>query len=171
MRRLVILMCMTILSVCAFAGGSVKVNKGKASFLKTDAKVSIVFDWSEAKYDNKEALKDHLKDYDKMVKLGETAFSEGFSKKAKTVSIATEDNGSYRIDVKVTNLDMFFSAMSIVPGYKFKIWATVTVTNLTTNEVECVAVADEIKGGRDFSIDDSYKKCLTLLGEDVATMK
>lgn len=171
MKRLMIFVCMTIMSVCAFAGGSVKVSKGNAAFLKTDAKVSIVFDWTEAKYSDKEALKDHLKDYEKMVQMGETAFSEGFSKKAKKVTVATEGKGNYRIDVKITNLDMFYSVMSIVPGYKFKVWATVTVTNLTSNEVECVAVADEIKGGRDFSIDDSFKKCMTLLGEDVATMK
>lgn len=73
--------------------------------------------------------------------------------------------------VKFSNFDKFFSAMSIVPGNKHKIWGEITVVDKKTNEVICVFKVDEFKGGRDFSIFDSFKESMSDLGSDLAGKK
>jgi hypothetical protein len=60
---------------------------------------------------------------------------------------------------------------SIVPGNKHKIWAEITVTDKGSGEVICTYNVKEFKGGRDFSIFDSFKEAMRDLGSELAQTK
>lgn len=171
MKKILTLLCMAFVCICAHAGKNVTVTQGSTDFLKESVKLGVTFDWSQAKYDNNGDIEEKLKDFDKMKTYAQTSFIAGFNANAKKARIIEEGDTDYSIVVKVTNVDMFFSAMSIIPGYKFKVWATVTVKNVKTGEMVCEVIADEVKGDRDFKIDDSYRKCMKLLGELIAKAK
>ena len=61
--------------------------------------------------------------------------------------------------------------MSLVPGHKHKVWGTVAVIDVLTNSAVCEATFEELTGGRDFAIDDSFFKCMSDLGKAVSKIK
>ena len=102
--------------------------------------------------------------------VAEKAFKDGFNENSKKVKIADSD-AKYRFDVKITNLDKYYGVMSLVPGYKHKAWGTITVVDVLTNATVCEMTFEELTGGRDFAIDDSFIKCMSDLGKAVAKTK
>lgn len=172
MKKIYLTFCMAIIAVLAFAGG-IKVSKGKAAYMKKDGKISVVFDWSDAKWDKEKPIKEQwAEEYDTYIEAGEAQFIEGFNKKSKKVKIVKDESSSdYVMNVKFTNIDRFYSMMSVVPGNKHRISAEITITDKTTGEVICTYNANEFKGGRDFSIFDSYKEAMLDLGTELAETK
>ena len=77
----------------------------------------------------------------------------------------------YRFDVKITNMDKYYGVMSLVPGYKHKTWGTIAVVDVSTNAPVCEVTFEELTGGRDFAIDDSFLKCMSDLGKALAKIK
>lgn len=170
MKRFYCSMIVMLFSVIAFAGSPIKVSNGKTSFLKESAKACVTFDWSAAKWDNGKTLKEHWgNNYEMLIKAGAESFIKGFdavSKKLKT----SDAEGKYLFDIKITNVDEFFSAMSVVPGHKHKVWATIDVIEKANNNKVCEIKVESFKGGRDFSIDDSFKECMSDLGKSIAKL-
>ena len=161
MKRFYVTFCMALITMFAFAGG-IKVSKGKASFMKTEGKIFVVFDWTNAKWDNDKSVKEQ----------GEAHFVEGYNKESKKVKIIKDESSAdYIMTVKFTNFDRFYSMMSVVPGNKHKIWAVITVVDKKNGEVICEYNVKEFKGGRDFSIFDSYTESMSDLGSELAETK
>lgn len=173
MKKIFITLFMFVISFVSVYAGDLKVVDGKASYIKTGGTATVVFNWSEAQWDFKEPFKQHCGDeYQKYVSDGEKAFLEGFNSAKKPLQITTTDqsNVQYVISIDLTNFDEFFSAMSVVPGHKHKVWATVTVKDASGNMM-CKYSVTEFKGGRDFSIFDSFTEMMRDFGKALANQK
>lgn len=171
MKKLAITMLVLCTCIGAYAGNPMKVTSGNGKFLKETATATVTFDWSQAQWNNEKPLAEQWGDeYQKLVAAGEKAFKEGFNENSKKVKIADSD-AKYRFDVKITNLDKYYGVMSLVPGYKHKAWGTITVVDVLTNAAVCEMTFEELTGGRDFAIDDSFIKCMSDLGKAVAKTK
>ena len=172
MKKLYLTFCMTMIVAFAFAGG-IKVSKGKATYMKNEGKMFVVFDWADAQWNNEMPVKEQWKEeYDAYVENGEAQFIEGFNKKSKKVMIVKDESSAdYIMTIKFSNFDKFFSVMSLVPGNKHKIWGEITVKDKKTGEVICTYIVKEFKGGRDFSIFDSFKESMLDLGSELAETK
>ena len=172
MKKICLTFCMAMIAVLTFAGG-IKVSKGKASFIKKEGKVAVVFDWNNAKWNNEKPIQQQwVDDFDFYVENGKTKFIEGFNKKSKKVKIVNDGTSvDYIMSIKLLNFDRIFSMWSMVPGHKYKVWAEITVTDANTNDIICVYNVKEFKGGRDFSALDSYKECMFDFGTELAETK
>ena len=172
MKRFYVTFCMALIAIFAFAGG-IKVSKGKASFMKNEGKICVVFDWTKAQWDKRKPIKAQWgEEYDAYIEHGEAHFVEGYNKKSKKVKIIKDESSAdYMMTVKFTNFDRFYSMMSVVPGYKHKIWAEITVVDKKNGEVICEYNVKEFKGGRDFAIFDSYTESMNDLGSELAETK
>lgn len=155
--------------VCA---AEIKVVSGKASFMKQEYFAVVLFNWDEAKFDNRESLKDYWnEDFEKYLSEGKKKFIEGFNDSSKKVKFVDTDLAGYIFNVEVTNIDYFFSAMSMVPGHKHKIWCTITVIEKSTGKEVCKIDVKEFKGGRDFSKFDSFTEMMLDFGKQVGKIK
>ena len=68
-------------------------------------------------------------------------------------------------------MDKYYGVMSLVPGYKHKTWGTIAVVDVSTNAPVCEVTFEELTGGGDFAIDDSFLKCMSDLGKALAKIK
>ncbi len=173
MKRLFLAFFVVMFAVFAFAGG-IKVRQGKASYIKEkNGKVAVVINWDKAKWNNEKPLKEQWGDeYKEYVKAGLANFIEGFNKESQKVKAVSSDEPSdYVMTITISNVDKFYSVMSIVPGNKHKIWGEASVRNKKTGEEVCTYVIDEFKGGRDFSIFDSFKEAMRDMGAKLASIK
>lgn len=173
MKKLLISLLLVTTFVGALAGNPMRVTSGNGSFLKESASATATFDWSQTQWDYTIPLTEQWgNEYNKLIKLGERAFIEGFNENSKKLKIQDTD-GQYRIQVSVTNVDKFYSAvsLSIVPGYKHKVWGKIVVVDVLTNAVICEIAFDELTGGRDFLVDDSFIRCMSDLGKAMAKIK
>lgn len=172
MKKLLLSLLAVIVSVCAFADNTTKLTEGSAAFLKNGGIANVVFNWADAKHDNKEPLRNHWKEnYDTMTVKGEQGFIDGFNAVAKKVKIDNAEKAQYRIEVNITNVDYFFSVMSIVPGHKHRVSAQIRVVDVSSGETLCVIKVDQRKGSRDFVVTDSFVKTMNQIGQDVAKLK
>lgn len=172
MKRLFFAICVSMFTVFAFAGG-IKVRQGKASYMKKSGNVAVVIDWNKAKWNNEMPLKEHWdNEYKAYIDAGLASFIEGFNKESKKLKAVDANKPSdYVMAITISNVDRFYSVMSIVPGNKHKIWGEVSVKNKRTGEEVCTYVIDEFKGGRDFSIFDSFKEAMNDMGAKLADTK
>ena len=172
MKKILFTMLSLMFTMSMWAG-SIKVKEGDASFMKNSGTVAVSIDWSNAKWNNEGSAQEHWADkYQSYVDAAVPALVEGMNAKSKGLQATTSaDQATYIMNVQVTNVDMFFSAMSVVPGNKHKIWATVTVTEKATGKVVCVYNVDEFKGGRDFSVFDSFTEMMKNLGKELGSQK
>ena len=94
MKRFYVIFCMALITMFAFAGG-IKVSKGKASYMKTEGKIFVVFDWTNAKWDHGKSVKAQWgEEYDAYVEQGEAQFVEGYNKESKKVKIIKEETNT-----------------------------------------------------------------------------
>lgn len=171
MKKLLFTMLMLCTIIGAYAGNPMKVTNGNGKFLKEAATATVTFDWSQAQWNNEKPLTDQWgEDYQKLIEAGEKAFKEGFNENSKKVKIA-DGEVKYRFDVKITNMDKYYGVMSLVPGYKHKTWGTIAVVDVSSNAPVCEVTFEELTGGRDFAIDDSFLKCMSDLGKALAKIK
>lgn len=172
MKKLLFTLFAMLMTVVVYAGG-IKVSQGKTDYAKKEATMTVVFDWTHARWDNKQSAQEHLgKSFQEYVEKGQKAFVDGYNNAGKKVKIVENaSSAAYEMTVAFTNFDYFFSAMSFVPGHKHKVWADVTVTDKATGNVVCKYTVDEFTGKRDFSIIDSFTEMLGALGENLAKKK
>lgn len=163
-----------MIGLFAFAGNTVEVKSGakelKAAYADK-AVASLVIDWSEAKYDHGKSMKEFWGEkYDYFVKECESNFKKGFDEKSKALKLGKSGEPKYKISIKVDNLDRYFNAMNIVPGFTVKFWGTVVVSTADGKEIATIEI-DSMKGSRDFSLDDAFGKAFYILGKQVASAK
>lgn len=166
------MLIMLFSSIVTFSS-PLKVTSGKANFMKTQANAVVYFYWDEATWDKKMPLAEQFKDdYDSYITNGEKHFVAGFSQASKKLRLVDNTNeASYKIEVMITNVDKYFSAMSFVPGMKYKVWAIIKVTNISSGEIVCKVKVTEFVGGRDFKDSDAFTECMKDLGEAFAKLK
>ena len=171
MKKLLITLLVMCTCIGAYAGNPMKVTSGNGKFLKEDATATVGIDWTQAQWNNEKPLTDQWGDeYQKLIADGEKAFIQAFNENSKKLKI-NDTNAKYRIEVKITNVDKYYGVMSLVPGYKHKVWGSIAVVDILTKTTVCEANFDELTGGRDFAIDDSFIKCMADLGKAVAKIK
>lgn len=173
MKKLLITFCALVICISSFAG-DIKVIEGKAAMNKREGLAEVVFVWDNAKYDNRHSLKEQWKEeYDKYLKDGEEFFIAGFNENAKKLAITTmeKEKANYTITIEFENFDYFFSAMSVIPGHKHKVWAKIKIADKTTGKIVCVLKVVEFKGGRDLVKFDSYTEMMHDLGKELAQLK
>lgn len=140
--------------------------------MKNDATVNVVLNWKDAKWNNEIPIKEQWGDeYQAYVERGEEFFIKGFNKTSKKVRIVEENIADYVMIINISNVDKFFSAMSLVPGNKHKIWGEIVVTDKKTGDLVCKYSVKEFKGGRDFSVFDSFTECMEDMGSELAGIK
>lgn len=168
MKKILLAFCVTMFTVSTFADG-IKISQGKSSYKKNEGKILVVFNWADAKWDNEKPIKEQWKEeYQTYVEKGEEKFIEGFNETStKVKAVKSESEADYVMTVNITNVDEFFSVMSMVPGHKHRVTGEITVKD-KKGEVICIYVADEFKGGRDFSILDSFTEAMQDLGAKIA---
>ena len=168
MKKLLFTLMMLLVSCVTFAGD---VTSGNKKFLKNEGTMLMVFDWANAEYGEKGSLKEHWADddpgYERRVSDAQKTILAAFNKKSKKMKAVTSGTADYTMTVKIEKIDYFFSVMSIVPGHKHTVWATVTVTDKTGAKV-CEMKYERFKGARDFVAYDSYIKLMEAFGEALA---
>lgn len=172
MRRFSLTLFMTLFALLASAS-EIEVTQGKATYLKKEGKVAVVFNWENAKWDRGKLVQDEwAEQFGAYKEEGEQHFINGFNEDSKMMKMVTEDSAAdYIMNVEFTNFDKFYSVMSFVPGHKHKVWATITVTDNKTGETVCTYKVKEFEGGRDFTVFDSYTEALRDLGSKLAKKK
>lgn len=176
MKKIILMMLFIIVgSAASMAGSDIKVIKGNPKFLKgAEGNAVLVFDWKGATYDNKQPLTEKFTNLDELKEVAWKGFSETFNDKSKKVKIVPNDQektAKYQFSMKVTNMDQYFKVMGFIPGNATKAWGTLTVTDLTTNEVVAVITVTEVDGGANPSPNESFSDCFEELAKQVAKCK
>lgn len=163
MKRLFLTLFCFILCCSTFA--SIKIKEGNKSFMKQGGIASIIFDWSEALWDNWAPLEHEWRDeYNIYVKRGEESFIRGYNNAKKKVRIVRgSDSTDYAILVSLHNFDRYWFGRC-----RHKVWATISVKEVATSSIICVYEVEEFEGGRDFLKEDSYVKMMFEFGEEIA---
>ncbi len=169
MKKGIITIIIVIVSTIVYAG-PIKVTEGKTNYTKETTSIIIKFNWANAQYDYKMPLRDQLKgDYESYLREGEQKFIKEFCENSSRLTVvAKESEAKYCMSIEVTNMDKYFSAMSFVPGMKYKIWAIITITDLSDQSIKCKFNVKEFVGGRDFEDSDAFTECLGGLGKKIA---
>lgn len=176
MKKSLIVICMLLCSIAAFAGNPIKAIDGKENLkdiMGTKADALVELDWSNAKYDKSKDLKtEFAEDYDYILNDCEKNFIEGFNKKSKGLQLAKEStDAKYKVVLKVTNVDHYFQPMSFVPKNEAKMWGNLEIIDLSNNQTVVTVVIDEAEDGLDFTVKDCYGKTFNKLGERIAKLK
>ena len=176
MKRTLLTAILAVAAVVAFAGNPLKIISGKdqiKAIMKDDATAVVVFDWSKAKYDNDESLKEQWgKDYKYIVKDCEESFIEGFNDHSKKLELESEsDDAKYKFILTVTNVDRFFAAMAFVPAHEAKVWGNLKIVDIASGQTLVEIDIDEAEDGQHVDIRQCYGETFEELGEKVARLK
>ena len=167
MKKALIITLSVMLGMTAFA--KVKVKSGSAAFLKENATAVVVFDYSEATWEEDETYKHWCgDDYDQRVQLSVESFSLGFNKESNKLKI-NEDKSTakYIITVKITNMEQRQNGM-MWGQFSIRCYGIITVTDAATGEVVCTAEIKKESGKADFVTNDSITSCFLNLGKAFA---
>ena len=176
MKRLLLTAILALSAVIAFAGNPLKIVNGKdqvKTIMKENTTVVVEFDWSQAKYDNKKTLKEQWEgDYDYIVNDCEESFIKGFNENAKKLKMAKEaDNAKYKFVLTVTNIDRFFAAMAFIPQHEAKMWGTLTIVDIASNQTLAEVRIDEAEDGQHVDVKQCFGETFEELGEKIAKLR
>ncbi|MBO4826903.1 MAG: hypothetical protein J5506_06685 [Prevotella sp.] len=172
MKRFVLALFAMLMMVAVYADNPIEITLGSKGFLKDYASANVEIDFSKTIYKEKELLMESLteEEFERYTSKAIGAFAEAFNHNSKRLKIDNSEDARYAIDIEVDKIDYFFSVMSLVPGHKHTFFGTITVTNLDTAEIVCEMIVTRLKGGRDFSLEDSFYKCFAELGKELAKL-
>ena len=176
MKRILLTAVLTLSAMVTFAGNPLKIISGKdqvKTIMKESATVVVVYDWSHAKYDNQATLQEQWgEDYDYIVADCEMSFIKGFNENAKKLGMAKEsDNAKYKFILTIDNVDRFFAAMAFIPQHEAKMWGSLKIVDIATNQTLAEIRIDEAEDGQHVDIKQCYGETFEELGEKVAKLK
>ncbi len=126
--------------------------------------IEILFDWSNALYDDGDPLIDELGgDYTKIVKHCEREFIKGINRKNYILNFVPQNpDARYTSIFTVENLDHFF----IPPRHRGKVWGTLTITD---RKEDVMIFRAKVKAviGRDFYPSECYEKAFYRAGKEL----
>ena len=153
----------------AFA--KIRIVSGNANFLKENATAILVFDYSEASWEEDESYEQWCgEDYEERVKLSYGSFIFGFNRESTALKIKQEDpSAKYRIIVKITTMEQKLGGgwgrfYALCTG-------TIIVEEIASSEVVCTAQFNREDGDSDYVPNDRLAKCFMALGIATAKMK
>ena len=161
--------------VCAKAlCGDLKLIQGDKKFFKTaEGNASLEFVWDGATFDDKEPLTAHYTNLKELEKVAWKWFLDEFNernKKVKVVSLPNEEV-KYKFTVKVTKMDQYFKVTGFIPAMATKAWGTLTITDITSNEVVFVSDFAKVDGGANPSPDGCFGDCFKDLARQLSKFK
>lgn len=176
MKKISIILIALFACTVAFAGNPIKLITGKKeakNLMKLNVTMCVNYDWSNAKYDTDKELKDQWGvDYDYIINDCEKSFINGFNENSNgPVFTASDENAQYSLLLKITNVDSYFSVMSIPARYEAKMWGHLTIVSNSTGSVVLEAEIDEAEDGKDFVPRDCFGKTFGELGKTISKMK
>ena len=158
--------------MAAYAGLDVDVKSGSLKPLKTGGNAIVVFNFSEAKWDEEEPLSEHFSNFDELARQCPTEFARKFKKNAKNVELVKDESeAKWKFEVKVANMDSYYNVMGFgLPGHVTKVEGVIVVTEVASGEQIAVIEMDEVDGGRNVSPEGSFRDCFEALGEQVGQL-
>ncbi len=173
MKKIILLAAAIVLAMTSFAKSDLKVKSGSMAWAKENASVSVMFDFSSAKWDNDQDFKTWCgEDYEARAKNSINGFINGFNNKSKGAKATeNEDGAKYRIIVKINNMDWRQSFTGMWGQFYALCWGTIEVTDIATGESVCTIEIDGANGDGDFAPNDRFTKCYKEVGETLAKMK
>ena len=171
-KKFFLLVLMALTTLCAFAGSDIKVIDGNKKFLKKAAgEAHLTIDWSEATYDYQMPLADKFSDLQNYTDAAYRGFIESFNEECSKVQIApSSQNAKYLFKIKVNNIDQYIKVFGFVPGPATKMWGTLEVIDLETQQTIVVISIKEVDGGASPSPYESFSDCFEELAEQVADL-
>ncbi len=168
-------MCTLFVCMMLSAGNPISVVYGKAelkAILKEDVTIPIVFDWSEAKYDNRKTIEDEWNvEYAYIKNDCEKNFVYGFNECTKRAKLSqTDSDAKYKCVLTVTNIDHYFKLVHVPPGNRGKMWGTFKIISIETGETIAEVCIDEARHSRDTFVYDCYGKTFLYVGEKIAKL-
>lgn len=162
-----------MISITAMASSDIKVKSGKKDFLKENAVAVILFDFSDARWEEKDSFKEWSgSDYDKRISVASENFVNSFNANTSGLkSTLKGDNAKYTIIFKVTNLERHQSFTGMWGQGKISVTGTISVINNETKEQICYIYIDGYGSSKDFNITDGIGKCFKALGKQISKLK
>ena len=157
-----------LLGVTAMA--KVKVTSGSASFLNEEATAEIVFDYTEAAWEEDQSYKSWCgEEYDTRVKLSKEAFIFAFNKNSKKMKINDGGkNAKYRITFKIENMEQKVGGNW--GQFYVRCNGTITVQDIATGETVCSVSVHKEGGDTDYVPNDRISSCFSEIGKKVAKL-
>ena len=171
MKKIVLMTLAVLLSFSAMA--KVKVKSGSAACMREEAKAVVVFDYSEATFDEDESYIAWCgEDFAERESLSAEEFIDYFNRNSKGLQIDNNAaDAKYRIIVKVGDCDQSMSMGCNWGQMKFEVSAMITIVEIATNETVCEVEVDEEEGLCDYSANDRIAKCFGFIGKELAKKK
>lgn len=160
-----------VLMFCMTTMAKVKITSGNCSFLQEKTTAIVVFDYSEASWEETETYEQWCgEDYAERVKLGYDAFILGFNSESSKLKIKKEDSlAKYRITIKISTMEQRPSGMW---GRFYALCSgTITVEDIVSGEIVCTAEFKREDGTEDFVPNDRLAKCFNALGKATVRMR
>ena len=172
MKRLYLMLCMTMVAVLAYAGG-VKVKKGKASFLKENVVAIVEFDFSKTTWEEKEDFKTWCgNQYEKRKEVMQYAFITSFNNNSKGLKVSKNVNETkYKIIIEVKDLERHQSFTGMWGQGKISTTAYIRVYDLSSDQQICEIYVDGYGSGKDFDYNDGMAKCYKGLAKEITKLK
>jgi len=169
MKKVLLVAVLSLFCMSAFA--KVKIVSGNADFLKENATAILVFDYSEASWEEEETYEQWCgEDFDERVKLSYGSFIFGFNRKSEALKIKQEDSlAKYRITVKITTMEQKSSGWGWGRFYAL-CTGTIVVEEIASGEVVCTAQFTREEGDADYVPNDRLASCFKALGEAIAKL-
>lgn len=163
---LVLVGCMT-----AMAGSNFELLNGNTALLRIKgAKATIVFDWENASWDNREPLRSHFEhemEYNNLVENFEDMFVAQFNKSSKGLCLTKEE----AVYTMVVSIKAFDHAWQGISGMEASFWGTIVVTDQNGKEIFKIKVTD-LEGGTTIKgVDEAYKRLTEKLAKKIANFK
>lgn len=172
MKKILITLIMALFAVNAFAANPLKVKDGdKKFFRKSKGECLLEVIYTGASFDGKKPLTEKYQDIDNKTTISYEGFIEEYSEHNKNLPIVTDaTNAKYKITIQVTKVDEFINIMGVIPGPCIRVWGTLTVTDLSNDNILLVVDIDEIDGGSAPTTDRAFNDTFGELGKRIAKL-
>lgn len=167
MKRSLIVLLMSL--ICSTSFAKIKITSGSNDFLKSNSTAVLVFDYSEATWEEDELYKSWCGDeYEERVNISVRSFIRGFNENSSKLKIKQEDTSArYRIIFKVENLEQKNGGRGWGRFYVL-CYGIITIQDIETGKDVCVLSVKKEAGSADYSQNDRIASCFNEIGELVA---
>ncbi len=140
------------------------------SLLRQDTTVSVIFDYSNTRWEQEEAYKDFCgDDYQERVDNSLKTFTEAFNRTSKTLKATTADEAAYRMVVTVENLERK-QGMVMWGRMYIRVTGRIQVFDAATNEPVLTVTVQSLAGDEDFVPNDRLNKCFDKLATQLVAL-
>lgn len=173
MKHLLFVIAACLFCLNALAGSDIKVKSGNSVVVKEKTNAVIVFDFSDARWEQKESFKGWSgNDYEKRVNAASKSFVSYFNENSKGLKLVDNlEQAEYSIIFKVTNLEKHQVFSGMWGQGKISVTGTIDIVNVKTKEQVCSIFIDGYGASKDYNVTDGIGKCFKALGKDMTKLK